>query len=152
VTLRHDRSPPAFGHNGLHYQCASCDFEFYSGHSHHEGACRAICIACLTEFKLPTRSTWGPELGEIIEIMRLVRVPNRRKLQRKYGKFRLVFEPTGQQVIVDRQQGQALKYEYLSELPCNSCGVLGTYALDLSNVDMCPKCKSGELSCKAVMY
>jgi hypothetical protein len=57
---------------GQHAECDSCDFEFLGGHSHHAGCSNVVCIACLARFALPTDSHWGPNVGEMIFLCKIV--------------------------------------------------------------------------------
>jgi hypothetical protein len=55
---------------GQHCKCHLCDFDFWSGHSHHGGNSRVLCKACLAEFVLPTESPCGPQIGELIVLQK----------------------------------------------------------------------------------
>jgi hypothetical protein len=121
---------------GLSSHCRKCDFRFASGHSHHTGSSSALCVACLADFVLPTRSPWGPSLGEVIELHR----------QTKAG---LV----GTEEIFEAVRGEHGGVHYaLEETACPDCKTKGSLATYFLHDTLCPVCKRGRLWSDLVIY
>ena len=135
-------------------ECSTCDFSFLSGHSHHEGNSQAFCRACFALFLLPTKSHWGPAIGELIELHRLqvTEMPgSSRKRKRPSVTQRL--EPVGEYVLVERREGESWGVHYpMQDVRCPSCRELDQLTLDFESGEPCPVCKIGRLDCSPVDY
>lgn len=135
---------------GQHCACNSCDFVFYSGHSHHAGYNEMLCLACLTEFALPTESLWGPQVGELIMVHRLVwerKVVHKKKPPR----FTARLEPTDEFLIAESAGEWGIHYP-IDHLICPHCQRVGSMALDFAHGQGCPKCDGGIVECGQLTY
>lgn len=132
-------------------KCTSCDFVFYSGHNHHAGSSCAVCKNCLTRFELPTKSFWGPQVGELVEFHRVLAsvAPGHK---RKKPRIVRSSEPTGEYLLAEPIEGSSLVSYPVAEICCPSCKAAGSMALDFLNGEDCPACKTGKLECADVMY
>ena len=136
---------------GHHCQCNKCDFDFCSGHSHHEGAAGVMCSECATEFSLPTRSSWGPNIGEVLELHKLTRTFDKKTKKRKVL-LRVTREPTGLKLQVEEGASRGEVHYPIESMVCPICSAAGVLKLDFSTGEQCPKCKLGKLQCDEVEY
>lgn len=145
---------------GRRLQCNRCLFTFYGGQNHHAGYGRCLCTSCRSRFVLPTRSEWGPQIGEEIEIGRL-----QRKLQ---DGWRAVTEikPTGirfrtrrgnrlparaaNAVLGDQPSRYDVEYP-IGEIDCPDCGE-PKLVMGFVDGDACPKCSRGTMKISAAIY
>ena len=63
---------------GMIHKCSSCRFSFLTGHRHHEGSSKAICIECLQEYIIKTERPWGPSLNEECQLLYWVQESKRK--------------------------------------------------------------------------
>lgn len=135
---------------GQECQCKSCALMFLSGHSHHEGYSSILCKACVTEFALPTRSAWGPSIGELVLLHKLVReVKVHHKKKPPEITYRL--EPTDEFVIAESAGEWGVIYP-VSHMVCPNCESKGTMMLDFEDGQSCPKCGDGVMQCCEIEY
>lgn len=135
---------------GQHCVCNACDFEFSSGHSHHCGCSFAVCVACLDEFSLPTRSFWGPEIGELVILNKVNKVVTYRH-KKKPPITTLTFEPTEEFLIAVSAGEWGVNYP-IDHMCCPSCKRIGVIAIDFEDQRPCPKCRTGIIECSSVTY
>ena len=135
---------------GQSSQCRSCDFQFSSGHSHHVGYSPALCVACLTQFTLPTANPWGPNNQELIVLHKAIpKVVYRHK--KKPPDISWHFEPTDEFLIAQQNEQGGIEYP-LSHMRCPSCALVGTIVADFTNGAPCQKCKTGVLECSEIQF
>jgi len=143
---------------GQHCSCDSCEFEFLSGHSHHTGAGDAVCTQCDARYCLPSKSSWGPDFDELVELHSTHAEPVRHRGRRKNILYHnVVREPTGQHILAVRIEVEGLPYPRVAfagvdELECTTCKSRGSIVLDFNQSDACPRCKTGKLKCEEVTY
>jgi hypothetical protein len=143
---------------GQHCTCDSCEFEFHSGHSHHTGVANAVCIRCDSRYCLPTKSYWGPDFDELIEVNSVRKEPVKHRGRKKREPwFREVREPTGQHIMAVAKPVEGLPFPRIAyvgvdELECAACKSKGCVVLDLGEGDACPRCKTGKLRCTEIQY
>lgn len=141
-----------------HCTCNSCEFEFYSGHSHHTGAADAVCTQCDARYCLPTKSSWGPDFDELIELHATHMEPVRHRGRKKHIPWsEEVRDSTGQHIMavpiaVDGLPYPRVAYIGVDELECTTCKSKGHIVLDFTQGDACPRCKTGKLKCDDVIY
>lgn len=136
---------------GQHVTCPKCEFSFFGGHSHHTGASTCVCLACMELYHCPTKSEWGPVIGEDIQLFRVISFGKRKKT-------RTEFLPTG--VTFTAEQGEAFQLgertTYLVHYPIDSiaCPVCNQAALcfGFQNGDVCPKCKTESVRIDQIEY
>ena len=135
-------------------QCGSCDFEFFSGHSHHVGTQSALCSGCLAEYELVTKSYWGPGYDEVIPVHRVTpESVKHRGRHKNEPSFRKKSVPTGQEVMaVTHSSGRGVVISFVDELQCIECKERGRIVLYFGDRDPCPKCRQGTLRCEEVLY
>lgn len=143
---------------GQHASCPKCQFSFYGGHSHNSSASRCVCLGCKALYICPTRSPWGPEIGEEIELLRVSTTT--RKL--KKGKSRKIAEesyvPTS--VVFKAERGEAfhlgdavhhgVRYP-VDLIPCPNCRER-QLTLGFEQGARCPMCKDSTLVLDVVDY
>lgn len=135
---------------GQRSECNLCEFVFFSGHSHHTGVSGAVCTSCLTEFALPTQSSWGPEIGEMIFLNQVVRdLKARHKKRPPIVTYR--YEPTDEFLIAESAGAWGVVYP-ISHIRCPCCQKSGSLVLDFKEGQDCPKCHDGVLHCGQVLY
>jgi hypothetical protein len=143
---------------GQRCTCDSCEFEFSSGHSHHTGAADAVCTQCDARFCLPTKSAWGPDFDELIELHTVRKEQVKHRGRKKHlPRLQEVREPAGQHIMavpiaVEGLPYPRVHYVAVDELECTNCKSKGRIVLDFSQRDACPRCKSGRLQCIEVLY
>jgi hypothetical protein len=144
--------------DGQHCSCDSCGFEFFSGHSHHEGAGDAVCTHCDARYCLPTKSSMGPDFDELVELHSTRAEPVKHRGRKKSLLLhKKVREPTGQHVLAVRIEFEGRPYPGVAfagvdELECTACRSRGGIVLDFNQGDACPRCKTGKLKCDEVVY
>jgi hypothetical protein len=109
-----------------------------------------LCLACLTEFALPTESPWGPRVGELIVVHRLVReveVFHKKKPPRIT--YRL--EASDEFLIAESAGEWGVDYP-VGHMICPHCEREGTMALDFVHGQLCPKCRLGVVDRCEVQY
>lgn len=137
---------------GQRCKCTECDFDFCSGHSHHEGASSAVCKECLTLFDLPTKNFWGPEIAEVIELFkvekRLVYKHKKKPPRTEWSRH-----PTGEFLLAEPSGQEWGRVHYpIDTVICPQCKTKGSLILDFESGENCPQCKSGKLECSQVIY
>lgn len=136
---------------GQSCKCSACEFTFHSGHNHHTGSSCVICRSCLARFELRTRSFWGPEAAELIELQK-VNEQLVYKHKRKPPRVERSWEPTGEFLLAEPIEGSTLVSYPIQEIRCPSCKASGQLALDFETGEVCPECKHGKLVCTQVIY
>lgn len=125
---------------GHWYKCSACDFQFFAGHSHHEGRSSAICLSCGQKYVIVTENPWGPRQDELCALVqvnaRATKVDTGQKVRAKPDlENPLSFGDAVYFVII---------YD-MSGLICNRCQGSGTITEDLSSVAECPSCRHGRI-------
>lgn len=134
---------------GQSCKCSACDFTLCSGHSHHSGSSAALCGACLARFELPTRDAWGPEVGELIELHTVHRMPGGKR-RRPTVEWQL--KPTGEYLLAEPLgDGRFVRYA-IEDARCPCCKESGRLVTDFETGDSCPACGGGTLACDPVIY
>ncbi|MFZ5637136.1 MAG: hypothetical protein ACOY82_11215 [Pseudomonadota bacterium] len=130
-------------------KCNRCDFDFMSGHSHHSGSSKAICTACFSFFSLPTENIWGPRVGELIVLHRLlVTAEDRQDALRAYQANSV---PTDAFIVIEKSDGVGVRYP-MERVSCPDCLSHGTVAIDFDDGQTCPQCTVGMLDCGRIEY
>ncbi len=130
---------------GQQATCNRCEFEFFGGHSHHEGHSNGMCLQCRCNFVLLTNDLWGPEIGEKVRLLRRVVTGKGRKQKVRYTH-------TDTLIRTVAGEGEWGGCEYLiAETPCPECGHC-TLALGFEKGARCPACSEGELRVDFVEY
>ncbi len=105
----------------------------------------------MTRFELPTKSPWGPEVAELIELHTVQKsLTYKHKHKRPKVEWRL--EPTGEHLLVEPIEGSTLVNYPIQEITCPACKRHGELALDFETGEDCPECKQGKLICTPVIY
>ena len=136
---------------GQYATCSNCDFQFNGGHNHHTGESICICLFCCTEFACPTESSWGPNIGETIELIQIVRDANGRNSEsmRRSTGIKFVAE---QGESVHGRDGEDYLVNYpLETVPCPHCDSR-CLAGGLENGSACPRCKVGQIEAHGIIY
>lgn len=135
---------------GQHATCTRCSFNFWGGHSHDTGESSCACLACGSTFSCPTSNRWGPEIGEEIPLIRVVKRKGKKKKPRRI--------PTGVSFVAERgeayQVGDRTSYfvHYpIETIPCPECHQ-ARLACGFDAGDACPKCKVGKILVHFVEY
>ena len=135
-----------------HAVCNSCGFEFYGGHSHHTGCSQCVCLHCLSHFECPTRSPWGPAIGETIQLFRVETTGKgkKRRIRRVPTEARFV-TTQGESTQIGDQTFFNVHYPIEEEVACPTCGEFKLcQGFELNSE--CPSCKSDPLSISAIEY
>jgi len=135
--------------------CDTCDFEFYSGHSHHVGASNLVCTQCDARYCLPTKSAMGPDFDEMIELNVETHEPcKQRGRKKKEPAYKRVRRPLGQYVLALSTGAPqfGVRYEGVEELKCATCDSKGLIVQNFKPGDPCPRCKRGKIKCIQVTY
>lgn len=143
---------------GQHASCPKCRFSFYGGHSHHSGTSDCLCLGCKTRYICPTRSPWGPEIGEEIEVCRASNTTRKRKKGKTGNIPKKTYVPTGVVFKAERgepfQHGDTVSYfvHYpVDAIPCPNCGERQlTFGFEPGA--KCPMCQDGTLVLEAIEY
>jgi hypothetical protein len=135
---------------GQHCKCHLCEFDFWSGHSHHEGNSHVLCKVCLAEFVLPTESPWGPRIGELIVLHKMLRESTTFH-KKKPPRTSFSYEPTGEFLIAESAGEWGVNYP-MAHIVCPCCENIDSMVLDFEDGQHCPKCSDGILHCSAVEY
>jgi hypothetical protein len=141
--------------SGQRCTCDSCDFEFWSGHSHHEGASNLVCTNCDARYCLPTKSIWGAESDEMIELNTVTYEPRKQRARKKYlPMVTRVRKPSGQYILAVSSGAPHfwITYDGVAELSCMTCRSVGLIVQDVDSGDACPRCKTGKIECVKAFY
>ena len=134
-----------------HATCNRCSFGFWGGHSHHCGSSCCVCLSCLANFVCPTKSVWGPSIGEVIPICRV---------QTKGKKKQQVTEIIASGVVFVAEMGDAIQigrstfhgvHYPIETVPCPDCGA-HSLCLGFEEGTPCPKCKVGLIATLPIEY
>jgi hypothetical protein len=139
---------------GARCECETCGFEFCSGHSHHTGTRSAVCTHCVARYELPSKSIWGPDFDESIELHRVTEEPGKRSGKKKHRlSSREISLPTSQHVVARADaSGRYIELHHVEQLKCVECQRVGSIQLHFNSQDPCPKCRQGRLDCVEVLY
>lgn len=135
---------------GKNCKCHLCEFVFQSGHSHHEGNSCVLCKVCLAEFALPTESPWGPRIGELVVLHKILRT-SKIYHKKKAPRLSVSYEATDEFLIAESAGEWGVNYP-VAHMVCPSCANSGSMVLDFEDGQQCPKCGEGVLTCSAVEY
>jgi hypothetical protein len=135
---------------GQDCKCQLCEFQFQSGHSHHEGNSSVLCEVCLAEYALPTESPWGPRIGEIIFLYKVVRASKPHSKKKPPGAF-FSYVSTDEFLIAESAGEWGVNYP-IGHMVCPCCENKGSLVLDFEDGQHCPRCRDGVLKCCLVEY
>lgn len=149
---------------GQYVECKHCFFRFFGRHDHHSGASIAICVDCLSRYRLPTANPWGPTIGERIPLLliataeRLTPAPGPRRWC--HAKHYEVNPPTdtGTCLVtaasptpcVLPELGPLVEYP-IEEIVCPKCNGRSV-RLRFKDGEKCPQCNTHALTINRVIY
>jgi len=134
---------------GTQASCDRCKFEFTGGHSHDSGSAACLCLNCFSNFECVTASRWGPEVGEVIPLFKVVTRGKKRKRT-------VELVPTGVTFVAEGGvAGEDVRYPSItypiSNVPCPECHT-NSLVLGFDNIQQCPKCREGTLTINFVEH
>lgn len=131
--------------------CPDCTFEFFAGHSHHEGASSAVCNNCRAFFACLTKNLWGPSVGEPITVHEVISKGKGRKRRTEQIPTKLQFQAVaGQTTVVGGCEFTGVQYPK-EGLPCPVCPD-GTIFFGFELTDDCPWCGHNPMKFDSIIY